>query len=330
MQARGETPEIPVIDLALFRSGREVDRRIVTKALADASKELGFFYIKNHGIGQDQIDGMFDLAQEFFSLPEQAKMEVALMKSRNFRGYLPGNTKGNAGDIKPNLQEAFQIYAELSPGDPDLISGNPMLGPNPWPSAMPKLKPRMLGYFDQLSRLSETLLRMFAIGLNLPEETFSARFKKPMNWLRLLHYPPQGAISLEEAIGTRAHTDSSAMTILALDEVAGLQVYTKTEEWIPVRRIEGTFVVNTGEIMKLWTGGIFRSARHRVINRTGQERYSVPFFATPSFDEILKPLMTNPDPNEAAPDYHPLLKSGSEMMCGDFLQQQFGRIYPTG
>src|SRR6185437_16650112 len=122
-----------------------------------------------------------------------------------------------------------------------------------------------------------------AVGLDLPDDTFRKRFKKPMNWLRLLYYPPQGAISLEEAIGTRPHTDSSAMTILALDDVAGLEVFTKTEEWIPVKRIPGTFVVNTGEIMKLWTGGIFRSARHRVINMTGKERYSVPFFATPSF-----------------------------------------------
>ena len=92
-----------------------------------------------------------------------------------------------------------------------------------------------------------------------------------------------------------------------------------------MKRIPGTFVVNTGEIMKLWTGGIFRSARHRVINMTGRERYSVPFFATPSFDEMLKPLMSNPDPTQAAPDYHPLLTAGTEMLCGDFVQQQFGR-----
>jgi isopenicillin N synthase-like dioxygenase len=63
---------------------------------------------------------------------------------------------------------------------------------------------------------------------------------------------------------------------------------------------------------------------------TGRERYSVPFFATPSFDVMLKPLMINPDPAEASPDYHPLLKSGSEVLCGNFLQEQFGRIYPTG
>ena len=50
----------------------------------------------------------------------------------------------------------------------------------------------MLAYFDQMSRLSETLLEMFAIGLDLPEDTFRKRFMKPMNWLRLLYYPPPG------------------------------------------------------------------------------------------------------------------------------------------
>ena len=69
MSQRSITPEMPLIDLGLLNTGRASDRRTVAKELADACRELGFFYIKNHGISQEQIDGMFDLAREFHALP---------------------------------------------------------------------------------------------------------------------------------------------------------------------------------------------------------------------------------------------------------------------
>ena len=34
----------------------------------------------------------------------------------------------------------------------------------------------------------------------------------------------------------------------------------------------------------------FKSTLHRVINKSGKERYSLPFFFEPSFNALLKPL----------------------------------------
>jgi isopenicillin N synthase-like dioxygenase len=321
--------DIPFIDLTGLTGGSHGKRRAIAQDIAAACREHGFFYLANHGVAQQQVDRMFELAEAFFCLPKSSKAAVAVARRRDFRGYLPGKTKGDAADIKANMQQAFQIYAELPADDPDILAGTPMHGANPWPNDLPHLKPEMLGYFDVMSDLGALLLELCAEGLDLPSETFASRFQKPMNWLRLLRYPPQGETSVEEAIGTRAHTDSSALTILALDDVAGLQVCTTQGDWITIRRIPGTFVVNTGEIMKLFTDGVYQSAFHRVINWTGRERFSVPFFVTPSFHEVLRPLMVNPDRDNIGPDLHPVLKTGSEIRCGDFLMEQYSRIYPS-
>ena len=64
-----------------------------------------------------------------------------------------------------------------------------------------------------------TLLTLFAMGLQVPETTFSSQFDAPLSMLRLLHYPPQPATG--NAIGSQPHTDTGALTILAQDDCGG-------------------------------------------------------------------------------------------------------------
>lgn len=51
----------------------------------------------------------------------------------------------------------------------------------------------------------------------------------------------------------------------------------------------GTFVVNIGDLMSHWTNGRFKSTLHRVMNRPGVDRYSIPFFFNPDFDTRIDP-----------------------------------------
>ncbi|MGZ5899452.1 MAG: isopenicillin N synthase family dioxygenase [Reyranella sp.] len=328
-QSRPPRPsEIPVIDLKGWRFDSSADRQAVADSLAKACREVGFFYIVNHGVAAASVDDMFGAARSFFDLPPKDKGEVALARQKNFRGYIPPFHKGRDPNLKENMQEAFQIHLELPPDDPDVLAGKPMHGPNPWPSAMPDLKPRMLDYQRQLWELGQQMLHLFALGLGLPEDTFDEYFHKPMLMLRLLHYPPQAPDESGDHIGTRPHTDTGCFTILAQDQIGGLEILTKSGEWVFVPPLPGSYVVNIGEMMKAWTDGIFASTPHRVVNRYGAERYSVPFFVNPDYDAIFRPLMRNPDPVEA-PKLHSTIDTDKDIKCGDWMVQLYSRIYPA-
>jgi hypothetical protein len=50
---------IPVVDFALARTGSDEDRRRVAKELYEAFRNVGFAYVKNHGVPEDVVDEAF-------------------------------------------------------------------------------------------------------------------------------------------------------------------------------------------------------------------------------------------------------------------------------
>jgi isopenicillin N synthase-like dioxygenase len=326
MSRTANASEIPVIDLEGRRFSSADVERCVTRAIAEASSGAGFFYITNHGVDATLVEDMFEAAREFFSLPIPAKEEVSLKRSGyGFRGYLPSFHKGDDPNLKENLQEAFQIHAELSDQDPDVLAGLPMHGPNVYPTAMPTLKARMLQYEHQLRELGNFLLMAMAVGLRLPRDHFDSFFRKPMPMLRLLHYPPQSPTESGDHIGTRGHTDTGVITILAQDDVGGLEILLKNGEWVLAPPIEGTFIVNLGEVMKAWSDGIYSATPHRVINRYGLERFSVPYFVNPDYRSSFAPHVVNSDPKD--PRFLALIPNEKNLSYGDWVVEVFSRIY---
>ncbi|HXF35130.1 MAG TPA: 2OG-Fe(II) oxygenase family protein [Candidatus Acidoferrales bacterium] len=320
--------EVPVIDLSPMRAGRS-GRAALAIEVAEACGRVGFFYIKNHGIARADVEAIFQAARDFHDLPLEAKMEVSLTKNHHAQGYLHGVTKGVHEKLAPNLQEAFQIRRPLAPNDPDLHSGKPLHGPIPWPSAMPNLEPRMMAYYEKLNVLGYELLNVFELGLELSEGTLKAFFEKDMNSLRLLHYPPQAPDEAGINLGARAHTDTNAFTILAQDPRGGLEIRNRDGGWVAVPPMPDTFVVNVGEVLKVWTDGVFSSTVHRVINRSGKDRYSIPFFMYPSYDALIQPLITNPDPSNVAPeDLHTSMPRGEPFVYGHWKSRATANIMP--
>jgi isopenicillin N synthase-like dioxygenase len=220
------------------------------------------------------------------------------------------------------------MFRDLPLDDPDVVAGKPLHGPNQWPSALPELRIAMSDYYRTLSGIAHDLLKIFALGLDLPEDSFSRHFKKPMNQFRVMHYPPQEPTDTSGHVGVRPHTDAGAFTLLYQDPVGGLEILSLDGDWILVPPVPESFVVNIGEMMKVWTDGVFAATPHRVINRSGQERYSMPFFANPDYDAVIAPILKNPAAKDH-PHFATSVDRSRPTTSGEILHRVWSRIWPT-
>ncbi len=149
--------------------------------------------------------------------------------------------------------------------------------------------------------------------------SFRGLFSPPSTILRLLHYPPHATPRGSGVFGIAPHTDYGFMTILAQDEVGGLEVRPRGGDWTPVPVLPESFVVNAGDAVPRLTNGRFASTPHRVINTSAtQSRYSVPYFFDPGLDATLHGL---PGFGEAAPEHAPV-------RFGDYLLERLETNYP--
>jgi isopenicillin N synthase-like dioxygenase len=311
--------EIPVIDVSPLVSGA-ADIATLGRDMARACEECGFLYISNHGVAPAAMEEIFATARDYFDLPVEKKMEEAITRSPDFIGYMPFRSKGTDPTKAGALQEGFQIHREFPPDHPNVNKQVPLHGPNPWPKGQPELKAAMLRYFALMEKLSLQLMRGFAVGLGLPDTYFYEFYKNPLTMLRLLHYPRSMGDSAAD-IGTRAHSDAGGFTILLQDDTGGLEIQNRSGDWIQVPPIPGTYVINIGEMMQTWTNGRFTATKHRVINRYGDNRYSVPFFTNPDWDVEIHPIVQRGDAAHYADA--PLLHAGKHLLG------TYQRIWPA-
>ncbi|KAJ7366371.1 hypothetical protein DFH08DRAFT_834190 [Mycena albidolilacea] len=308
--------QIPVIDFADVASTDHVKRRDLADKIRDACINVGFFYVKNHPIPESTIAGAIRAAGDFFALPTDSKLALDIHKSANFKGYtaLLGENANPEG--RGDLHEGFDIGWEEQ-------GAGPMAGLNVWPrdSDLPGFRDRVLEYYRAAVKFGQSLFPLFALALDLPENFFDDKTTKPAAIMRLLHYPPQ-APALDDdgrVIGIGAHTDYECFTILWQDAAGGLQVQNADGKWIDAVPIPGTFVINLGDQFARWTNDVFKSTQHRVTNRSGRERYSMPLFFGTDYDVLLEPLPSCISPGQT-PKYE-------VVTAGDYVQSRLAETY---
>lgn len=295
----GAVDEIPVIDLADYLAGKPGAREAAASQLRHAFEEIGFYFITNHGVAQALIDDTFDAARAFHALPLDDKLAIKLNEFNI--GYLPmrgGTTRHSqlTKNNKPNVNEAFFAARELPDDDPDLKAAKPFRCANKWPADLPGFRETCLAYMDALEALALKLVPLYAIALDLAPDHFDKAFARPMYKLRMSHYPPQ-EVRDDEEFGLAAHTDTSFMTLLAPNKVPGLSIRGPSGAWIDPPELDGAFLVNGGDMLRRWTNDRFLATPHRVDNRTGEERYAIPFFfdCAAEFEMACLPSCTGPD-----------------------------------
>lgn len=176
-----------------------------------------------------------------------------------------------------------------------------------WPIDLPGFRDNLYAYHTELLRLSRRLTRIFALALHLPEDYFDEYVKRPEAGMRILHYPEQKH-SVDEQNGIGAHTDVECFTIVTQDSSGGLEVLSKSGNWVKADPIPGAFVVNISDCFMRQTNDFFVSTIHRVINKSGNERYSAPFFFGFDRAKVLEPVPTCV--SESNPMKYPVMTGG--------------------
>lgn len=281
---------LPVIDLGKLTEPDGV--RSVAADFRSVYSEIGFGAIVNHGIPDTLLTELFAASRQFHTQSLHTKMRVALNSAH--RGYIPINTSTDVNSTladvnKPNQSESFMMMREDLPDSIPVTNGTYLAGANQWPE--------LSGFRDTLTRVNEqfttvatALLHIVCAALKVDSSHLVPAFDCPTTWLRLLHYPPMPHQRDQDLYGSAPHTDFGCLTLLAQDDVAGLQVQTPDGEWLTVEPDRQALIVNVGDMLHRWSNGILKSTPHRVVNRSDRERYSCAFFFDPYVDTVVAPL----------------------------------------
>ncbi|MFK7804130.1 MAG: isopenicillin N synthase family dioxygenase [Anaerolineae bacterium] len=266
---------IPIIDIGPYLDGS--DKAGVAQQIGRACEEIGFFTISGHGIPVELIQQANDAARTFFdlSIAEKRRAEAA-----GGMGYIGPDGENLAAsldddavvDLKESLNLIMPVSDEIWPQNPEL------------------LRVYCRSYYQSLLELSQHLMRLFALALDLPEMWFDNKTDDPRTILRLLNYPAYdpAKVNLSRA---GAHTDYGTLTILWSADSRGLQAQSKAGDWVDVVAPSDHFIINIGDLMMNWTNDKWISTLHKVVphpETLGQRRQSMAFFHNPNEDALIE------------------------------------------
>ncbi|KAM3084492.1 hypothetical protein ACMFMF_001848 [Clarireedia jacksonii] len=308
---------IPIIDFSHFLSGPPSQRLRTAQAILHGFQSAGFIYLSHHPIPASTLAHTFAHSAQFFARPQTQKDSLAWTTPSSNRGYVihgreKTTTLTNKQDVEalkaaaPDLKESFEIGRE---GVPDM--------PNNWPPASAddpaaqEFKDTMLSFHDQCKELHINVMRAIALGLGLDEGYFDGYTDAGDNTLRLLHYPEtKRSVFRGNKMQVRAgeHTDYGSITLLFQDDRGGLQVRSPKGTYVDATPVEGTVVVNAGDLLARWSNDRIKSTLHRVVEppakpnadvKEGENededvvypaRYSIAYFCNPNFDRMIEAI----------------------------------------
>ncbi|GFY89633.1 2-oxoglutarate (2OG) and Fe(II)-dependent oxygenase superfamily protein [Actinidia rufa] len=248
-----EADGIPLIDLSpLNSSDSNAIARLATE-IGDACKNWGFFQVINHGVPLDCREKIESASRTFFTQSLEEKSNVRRGELSPM-GYYDGEHTKNVRDWKEVFDFVVQIPT-LIPASHEPDDKELKMLHNQWPVC----------------------------------KRFNEFFKDKTSFLRLNYYPCCPVPHL--ALGVGRHKDAGALTVLAQDDVGGLEVKRKTDgEWIRVKPTPNAYIVNVGDIIQVWSNDKYESVEHRVMVNSEKERFSIPFFFNPAHYTMVEPL----------------------------------------
>ncbi|CAK8570890.1 unnamed protein product [Lathyrus sativus] len=288
-----EAENIPVIDLSPIldnSSNIEKDPLVfdeLVRKIGSACKEWGFFQVINHGAPLESRQKIESVGKKFFGqkMEEKKKVRRDIVK---VMGYYESEITKNVRDWKEVFDFTFEeptlIPASIDPHDKEVTHWY-----NQWPQFPPDMRETFQEYAQHMKKLSIKIMELIAMSLGLHAERFNDFFKDETSWIRLNHYPP--CPNPDIVLGCGSHKDTGALTVLAQDEVSGLEVRRKSDgEWVLVKPLPNAYIINVGDLIQVWSNDAYESIEHRVVLNTEKPRLSYPFFLFPAHYTMVEPL----------------------------------------
>ncbi|MEH6617695.1 MAG: 2-oxoglutarate and iron-dependent oxygenase domain-containing protein [Porticoccus sp.] len=295
--------QVPIIDLSPYFAGTDEGKAAVAKAVDEACRSIGFLVISGHGVDPALITRVREVSRAYFDLPTAEKMKLK-MPAEKYRGYTPMGSEGLAAsldEVAPaDLKESFSS-GPFNTSQDDYHRGphaGSFFADNDWPQRPDGMQAIWEAYFQAMESLATSLMRIFALALNMPEDWFDNKVDRHISNFSVIHYPPLSGIPLKNQMRAGAHTDYGSLTILQKDDApGGLQVQTAEGKWEDVPHTPDSFVVNLGDLMAEWTNDRWCSTMHQVIvppaDAAGNtDRYSMVFFHQPNYDAVVECIPT--------------------------------------
>ena len=309
---------LPLVDVGALAAPDAGEWRDVARQVDTALREWGFLYIVNHGVTEVQMAKAFGLAKALFELPLEQKQAIDIRASRWHHGWGGVGVEQLEDGMPGDLKESFDMGRHLELDHALAQRGLMVYGPNQYPD-IPGWREAVDAHYEMMLELGLRMLGAVAVALELPPDFFSSRFKDTVSVLRFLHYPPASERTSKDQLGAGAHSDYGCMTLLAQDQIGGLQVLSPKNEWIDATPVAGSFVVNIGDMMALWTNDRYRATKHRVQSAARADRYSIPFFVEPDYDTHVE-VIPSCVPSGQTPRYQPVIS-------GEYLMSRFAATY---
>ena len=314
------TPYIPCLDLGTYIHGNEEQRKKFSDELGRAFNDSGFVTITNHGVSQDLIDKLYTNIKGVFGLPVEVKRKYEKPELAGQRGYTSAGKETAKGAKTADLKEFWQIGQEVSDGDPikSQYPDNEVLEEIEGFNAVTR------EIYQKLEENGKHLLRAIATYLELPINYFDEHVHNGNSILRGIHYfPIEDPDALpDDAVRAGAHEDINLITLLIGASADGLEVLTRSNDWLAIKAHHTDIVVNVGDMLQRLTNNKLKSTTHRVVNPPRElmktSRFSVPFFLHPRSDMDLTSLPSTID------DEHP--KVYSDMTAGEYLDERLREI----
>ncbi|TKY55682.1 2-oxoglutarate-dependent dioxygenase [Spatholobus suberectus] len=287
----------------------------VARQLDKACTDAGFFYVNGHGIPDALFNEVRDAARRFFELPYEEKTRIKMTPATGFRGY--ERIGENITQGVPDMHEAIDCFREVTKGlYGDL--GKVLEGSNQWYKEktlfiIACIPPPPFEYLVKyyLKRtiicradLARKIMRGIALALGGSLNEFEGQRAGDPFWaMRLIGNPGVSSVNgtnvLENDIGCLVIVIDFKCCLTGLltllnqdDDINALQVRNLSGEWISAPSVPGSFVCYIGDMLKIYSNGLYESTLHRVINNSSKYRVSVVYFYETNFDTAVEPLDT--------------------------------------